>query len=189
MKDKVFGSEDIVTLSMMRINVPFLDAQRPTWKSLNLEQFRSEYFMSRLKHGPVLRTDDLDWKPIHMHLSLNILWLSCLAAMKLYAVCDGPPSLACRMTLKHLKVPFELVEVNFNVGEHLTEDYAKVSWADQIPDTVHQSSNLSSIHNERFPFWTTTVSFWASTSPSCSTSATSTRPTRRPIPKIQRSAH
>lgn len=46
--------------------------------------------------------------------------------MKLYAVCDGPPSLACRMTLKHLNIPFELVEVNFNVGEHLTEDYAKV---------------------------------------------------------------
>lgn len=49
------------------------------------------------------------------------------STMKLYAVCDGPPSLACRMTLKHLKVPFELVEVNFNEGEHLTADYAKVS--------------------------------------------------------------
>lgn len=49
--------------------------------------------------------------------------------MKLYAVNDGPPSLACRMALEHLKIPFELVEVNFNVGEHLTEDYAKViSW-------------------------------------------------------------
>lgn len=46
--------------------------------------------------------------------------------MKLYAVCDGPPSLACRMTLKHLKIPFELIEVNFNVGEHLNDDYAKV---------------------------------------------------------------
>lgn len=46
--------------------------------------------------------------------------------MKLYAVCDGPPSLACRMTLEHLKIPFELVEVDFNKGEHLTADYAKV---------------------------------------------------------------
>lgn len=46
--------------------------------------------------------------------------------MKLYAVCDGPPSLSCRMTLKHLNIPFELVEVNFNTGEHLTEEYAKV---------------------------------------------------------------
>lgn len=46
--------------------------------------------------------------------------------MKLYAVADGPPSLACRMTFEHLNIPFELVEVNFNEGEHLTEDYAKV---------------------------------------------------------------
>jgi glutathione S-transferase len=30
------------------------------------------------------------------------------------------------MALKHLKVPFELVEVNFNEGAHLTEEYAKV---------------------------------------------------------------
>lgn len=47
--------------------------------------------------------------------------------MKLYAVADGPPSLACRMTFKHLNIPFELVDVNFNVGAHLTEDYAKVN--------------------------------------------------------------
>lgn len=47
--------------------------------------------------------------------------------MKLYAVSDGPPSLACRMVLKALKVPFELVNVNYNIGEHLTEAYAKVS--------------------------------------------------------------
>lgn len=46
--------------------------------------------------------------------------------MKLYAVNDGPPSLACRMAFEHLHIPFELVEVNFNVGEHLTESYAKV---------------------------------------------------------------
>ncbi len=46
--------------------------------------------------------------------------------MKLYSVEDGPPSLACRMTLKHLNIPFELVDVIFNDGEHLTEAYAKV---------------------------------------------------------------
>lgn len=46
--------------------------------------------------------------------------------MKLYGVEDGPPSLACRMTFKHLNIPFELVDVNFNVGQHLTEEYAKV---------------------------------------------------------------
>jgi len=54
-------------------------------------------------------------------------------AMKLYSVADGPPSLACRMTLKHLKVPFELVDVNFNVGEHLTADYAKLNPQREIP--------------------------------------------------------
>lgn len=46
--------------------------------------------------------------------------------MKLYAVSDGPPSLACRMVLKALNIPFDLVNVNYNVGEHLTEEYAKV---------------------------------------------------------------
>lgn len=46
--------------------------------------------------------------------------------MKLYAVSDGPPSLAVRMALKALDVPFELIGVNFNAGEHLTDDYAKV---------------------------------------------------------------
>lgn len=46
--------------------------------------------------------------------------------MKLYAVSDGPPSLACRMVLKALNIPFELVNVNYNVGEHLTDEYFKV---------------------------------------------------------------
>lgn len=53
--------------------------------------------------------------------------------MKLYSVCDGPPSLACQMTLKHLNIPFELVEVNFNVGEHLTDEYAKLNPQKEIP--------------------------------------------------------
>lgn len=46
--------------------------------------------------------------------------------MKLYAVSDGPPSLACRMVLKALNIPFDLIPVNFNVGEHLTDEYFKV---------------------------------------------------------------
>lgn len=46
--------------------------------------------------------------------------------MKLYAVSDGPPSLAVRMTLAALNVPYELKSVNFNAGEHLTDEYAKV---------------------------------------------------------------
>lgn len=46
--------------------------------------------------------------------------------MKLHHVIDGPPSLACRMTLKALNIPHELIDVNYNVGEHLTDEYAKV---------------------------------------------------------------
>lgn len=46
--------------------------------------------------------------------------------MKLYGVSDGPPSLACRMVLKALNISFELVPVNFNIGEHLTDEYFKV---------------------------------------------------------------
>lgn len=47
--------------------------------------------------------------------------------MKLYAVCDGPPSYACRMTLKALNIPYELVPVDYNCGEHLTDAYFKVT--------------------------------------------------------------
>lgn len=47
--------------------------------------------------------------------------------MKLHHVNDGPPSLACRMTLKALNIPYELIDVNYNIGEHLTDEYAKVN--------------------------------------------------------------
>lgn len=50
--------------------------------------------------------------------------------MKLYVVCDGPPSYACRMTLKALNIPCELVDVNYNIGEHLTDEYFKVDQRD-----------------------------------------------------------
>lgn len=53
--------------------------------------------------------------------------------MKLYSVEDGPPSLSCRMTFKYLNIPFELVDVNYNVGAHLTEDYAKLNPQKEIP--------------------------------------------------------
>lgn len=46
--------------------------------------------------------------------------------MKLHAVSDGPPSLAVRMALAALKIPFELVNVDFIASEHMTEEYAKV---------------------------------------------------------------
>lgn len=47
--------------------------------------------------------------------------------MKLYAVSDGPPSLAVRMTLKALDVPFDLVPVDYIASEHMTDEYAKVT--------------------------------------------------------------
>lgn len=46
--------------------------------------------------------------------------------MKLYSVSDGPPSLACRQALKALKIDFELVNVDFGKGEHMTADFEKV---------------------------------------------------------------
>lgn len=47
--------------------------------------------------------------------------------MKLYSVSDGPPSLSVRMALKALKIPFDLIEVDFIKSEHMTDDYAKVN--------------------------------------------------------------
>ncbi|XP_012161947.1 uncharacterized protein LOC101461418 isoform X2 [Ceratitis capitata] len=53
--------------------------------------------------------------------------------MKLYAVSDGPPSLAVRMVLHSLNIPYELVNIDFIAGEHLTEEYAKMNPQKEIP--------------------------------------------------------
>ncbi|XP_059610053.1 glutathione S-transferase 1-1 [Phlebotomus argentipes] len=53
--------------------------------------------------------------------------------MKLYAVSDGPPSLAVRMALKALDIPFELVSVNYMIGEHMTDKYAEMNPQKEIP--------------------------------------------------------
>ncbi|CAH0582954.1 unnamed protein product [Chrysodeixis includens] len=53
--------------------------------------------------------------------------------LKLYSVSDGPPSLACRQVFAALDVPFELVNVIFNNGEHMTDDYAKMNPQKEIP--------------------------------------------------------
>lgn len=47
--------------------------------------------------------------------------------LTIYAVSDGPPSLAVRMCLKALNIEHKHVPIDFNKGEHMTEDYAKVS--------------------------------------------------------------
>lgn len=60
--------------------------------------------------------------------SRTCLFCICImSGIKLYGVSDGPPSLACRQALKALGVDFTLVPVNFNIGEHLTPEYEKVS--------------------------------------------------------------
>jgi len=46
--------------------------------------------------------------------------------MKLYAVSDGPPSLAVRMAFKALNHPYELVNVDYCASEHMSAEYAKV---------------------------------------------------------------
>uniref|UniRef100_A0A336LSK7 glutathione transferase n=1 Tax=Culicoides sonorensis TaxID=179676 RepID=A0A336LSK7_CULSO len=53
--------------------------------------------------------------------------------MKLYAVNDGPPSLAVRMLLKLLKIEHELIDVDYCAGEHMTEEYAKMNPQKEIP--------------------------------------------------------
>ncbi|CRK99146.1 CLUMA_CG012508, isoform A [Clunio marinus] len=53
--------------------------------------------------------------------------------MKLYSVCDGPPSLTCRTTLKALNIPYELIDISYNSGEHFTDEYAKLNPQRQIP--------------------------------------------------------
>ena len=51
-----------------------------------------------------------------------------ISNMKLYSVSDGPPSLACRQALKALKIDYDLIDVDFGKGEHMTEEYAKVKY-------------------------------------------------------------
>ncbi|XP_060802045.1 glutathione S-transferase 1-1 [Amyelois transitella] len=53
--------------------------------------------------------------------------------LKLYAVADGPPSLSVRQALAKLGVPFELVNVDFNAGDHMTPQYALMNPQKEIP--------------------------------------------------------
>lgn len=64
--------------------------------------------------------------------------------MKLYGVNDGPPSLAVRMALKALDIPFELVDVDFIAMEHMTDDYAKV----EKVSLIHNKSKFVYIVDE-----------------------------------------
>ncbi|ETN63644.1 glutathione transferase [Anopheles darlingi] len=53
--------------------------------------------------------------------------------MKLYAVSDGPPSLAVRMALQALNIPYEHISVDYGKGEHMTEAYEKMNPQKEIP--------------------------------------------------------
>nr|AVT42196.1 glutathione S-transferase u1 [Lissorhoptrus oryzophilus] len=53
--------------------------------------------------------------------------------LTLYSVSDGPPSLAVRQCLKYLEVEYNLVNVDFGAGEHMTPDYAKKNPQKEIP--------------------------------------------------------
>ncbi|XP_077297647.1 glutathione S-transferase 1-like [Arctopsyche grandis] len=53
--------------------------------------------------------------------------------MKLYSVSAGAPSSAVRQALKCLNIPYELIDVNYGRGDHLTEEYAKKNPKKEIP--------------------------------------------------------
>lgn len=46
--------------------------------------------------------------------------------LTLYAVSDGPPSLAVRMGLKALSLDYNHINVDFGLGEHMTDEFAQV---------------------------------------------------------------
>lgn len=47
--------------------------------------------------------------------------------LTLYAVSDGPPSLSVRMALKQLGLEYNHISVDFGLGEHMTDEFAKVT--------------------------------------------------------------
>ncbi|XP_023943781.1 glutathione S-transferase 1-1 [Bicyclus anynana] len=53
--------------------------------------------------------------------------------LKLYGVSDGPPSISVRQALTVLEIPFELINVDYGAGEHMTAEYAKMNPQKEIP--------------------------------------------------------
>ncbi|KAL6264589.1 hypothetical protein P5V15_004691 [Pogonomyrmex californicus] len=56
--------------------------------------------------------------------------------MKLYSVSDGPPSIACLQLLKALDIKYELIDMDFGKGEHMTKEYEKLNPQKEIPTLV-----------------------------------------------------
>ncbi|KAK9874708.1 hypothetical protein WA026_005527 [Henosepilachna vigintioctopunctata] len=53
--------------------------------------------------------------------------------LTLYAVSDGPPSLAVRQLLKALNLDHTLINVDFGAGDHMTHEFAKKNPQKEIP--------------------------------------------------------
>ena len=53
--------------------------------------------------------------------------------MKLYGVCDGPPTLIVKLALNALNRPYEMVWVDYCKGEHMTPEYEKMNPSKEIP--------------------------------------------------------
>ncbi|KAK4880932.1 hypothetical protein RN001_004251 [Aquatica leii] len=54
-------------------------------------------------------------------------------SLTLYAVSDGPPSLAVRMALKALNLDYNHISVDYGKGEHLTDEYGEKNPQKEIP--------------------------------------------------------
>lgn len=46
----------------------------------------------------------------------------------LYTCDDSPPGRAVQMALAYLNVPYKIQTVNFDVGEHFSEEFLKVTF-------------------------------------------------------------
>ncbi|KAG5885598.1 hypothetical protein JTB14_024779 [Gonioctena quinquepunctata] len=53
--------------------------------------------------------------------------------LTLYSVSDGPPSLAVRQALEYLGLEHNLVNVDFGLGEHMTDEFSKKNPQKEIP--------------------------------------------------------
>lgn len=100
--------------------------RRPTFmwtqkKLVSKNRFATSQHLLKTKKSPDVTLGD----SIYYTKFLVLNYLSRLN-MKLYAVSDGPPSLAVRMCLKALNIPYELHNVDYIASEHMSEEYAKV---------------------------------------------------------------
>lgn len=53
--------------------------------------------------------------------------------MKLYGSVTSAPTLAVRMALKCLDIPYEMVMIDYFKGEHMTEQFAKMNPSKEVP--------------------------------------------------------